>query len=163
MPYKLGKGGDIVKERKVKLLAATKLENPNPSVYSSVENAKKKHWGNRFMTQKQMRTRKKPKEPGPFEVLMGDHLRELGFVHLEFGYKFYSNRRWTSDVAIMDCRVLIECDGGMWSGGHKRGTALEDDYEKQNIAQMLGWRILRFTNRQVENGEAKEFMKNWVG
>jgi very-short-patch-repair endonuclease len=96
-------------------------------------------------------------------ILLGDHLRELGFVHLELEYQFYKNRRWRADIAIMDCRVLIECDGGMWSGGHKRGAALEDDYEKQNIAQMLGWRILRFTNRQVENGEAKEFMKNWVG
>ena len=38
----------------------------------------------------------------------------------------------------------------------------ERDYEKLNLAQMLGWRCLRFTNKQVLRGEAKSFLEKWL-
>jgi hypothetical protein len=47
----------------------------------------------------------------------------------------------------------------MWSGGHMRGKKLEDQYEKDRLAQVNGWRIFRFTNRQILNGEAKKWLQ----
>jgi len=94
----------------------------------------------------------------PAQELLATHLRELGYEP-EMEYQFCADRRWRADLAIMDVRLLLEVDGGMWSGGHKRGAALEGDYEKQNTAQLQGWRILRFSNRQVMEGEAIAFLK----
>jgi len=103
------------------------------------------------------------KESVVAKKLLCIHLKELGFQHIETEYRFYADRNWRADIAILDSRILIECDGGMWTGGHKRGKALEDDYDKQNVAQMLGWRILRFSNSEVLNGKAKEFIGQWMG
>ena len=44
-----------------------------------------------------------------------------------------------------------------------RGKALEQQYEKDRLAQMLGWRVMRFTNRQILNGEAKVWLSQWLG
>jgi len=50
----------------------------------------------------------------------------------------------------------------MFRGGHKRGRALEADYERGNRAQMEGWRLYRFSNRQVLSGEAKAWLAEWL-
>jgi len=78
-------------------------------------------------------------------------------------YKFYETRKWQFDVAIPQLRLAFECDGGKWHGGHRRGKALEDDYERQNTAIMEGWRLLRFTNEQILNGWAKQFFDRYLG
>lgn len=64
-------------------------------------------------------------------------------------------RRWRSDIAFIDDRLLIEVDGGTWTGGrHTRGAGYESDCEKQNTAVLLGYRVLRFTSNQVYSGYA---------
>ena len=93
------------------------------------------------------------------QMLLRTHLMELGYKDLESEYQFCSDRRWKADLASPNRRLLFECDGGMWRGGHRRGKALEADYERQNRAQLEGWRILRFTNRQILTGEALEWLK----
>lgn len=103
-------------------------------------------------------TRAKPKKLSEAQMLLALHLEELGF-YVEVEPRISPERRWRADIGIPSVRVYCECDGGMWSGGHKRGAALEDDYDKQNAAQALGWRILRFTNRQVFDGRARAFIK----
>jgi len=95
------------------------------------------------------------------QILLGIHLRELGFQRIEYEYEFYPERRWAADIYLPDHGLLIECDG-IHQGGHKRHDALADDYLKQNTAQMLGFRILRFSNEQVESGEAKAWLAPWV-
>lgn len=96
------------------------------------------------------------------QELLCIHLGELGFRGIVRELQFDSTRLWKADIAIPSCRVLIECDGGMHTGGHKRGAALEDDYLKQNSAQILGWKIFRFSNRQVLTGEAKTLMQKYL-
>jgi very-short-patch-repair endonuclease len=101
---------------------------------------------------------KRRKRQTEAQILLAIHVRELGVTDLKAEFRIDPARQWRADLALPAYRILIECDGGMHTGGHKRGAALEDDYDKQNSAQMLGWRILRFSNRQVLCGEAKEFL-----
>ena len=100
---------------------------------------------------------RKAKKQSKAQILLGIHLKELGFDY-EIEPRICPERRWRADIGLPAVRVYLECDGGMWAGGHKRGAALEDDYDKQNTAQVRGWRILRFTNGQVFDGRAKDFI-----
>jgi len=77
-------------------------------------------------------------------------------------HRFCEGRKWQFDVAIPQLRIAFEADGGKWHGGHRRGKALEDDYERQNTAIMEGWRVLRFTNQQILCGKAKEFLEKYL-
>lgn len=95
------------------------------------------------------------------QTLLGLQLKDLGLETIA-EYPFDPERKWRADLACLERRWLFECDGGMFSGGHKRGEALEADYEKQNCAQLQNWKILRFTNRQVLTGEAKAFIKKYL-
>jgi very-short-patch-repair endonuclease len=105
---------------------------------------------------------RKRKGPTPSQVLLAMHLKELGILDVEFEYKFLADRKFKFDLYSQELRIGFECDGGMFHGGHRRGKALEDDYERQNLAQLQGFRILRFTNRQIDTGEAKEFLKTYL-
>jgi very-short-patch-repair endonuclease len=99
----------------------------------------------------------------PAQILLGIHLKEMEFGRsIVYEYQFNPGRKWRADLAIPELRLLFECDGGAYRGGHKRGKALGEDYEKQNWAQLAGYRILRFTNEQVLNGKAKAFLQEWM-
>ena len=96
------------------------------------------------------------------QVLLAIHLSELG-IQTVAEYRFDPERQWRFDLCDLEQRLAFEVDGGMFRGGHRRGEALEDDYEKQNCAILQGWRILRFTNRDVLSGKAKEFIAKYLG
>lgn len=96
------------------------------------------------------------------QILLGIHLKEMALGPVEYEFCFNPCRKWRADVAIPSRHLLFECDGGSFKGGHKRGLALGADYERQNWAQMAGYRILRFTNEQVLNGTAKAFVREWL-
>jgi very-short-patch-repair endonuclease len=93
------------------------------------------------------------------QVLMGLHLRELGFTGIEYEYLFCSGRKWRADLAVPSSRLLIECDGH-YQGHH--GTGWGSDNEKNNTAQCLGWKILRFHNQEILSGRAKDFISKWM-
>lgn len=79
-------------------------------------------------------------------------------------------RRWRADFIVRKCplgydhcksegpediRLLIEIDGGTWSGGwHVTGSGHASDAEKRNAAVLLGYRPLTFTPEQVKSGVA---------
>ena len=46
------------------------------------------------------------------------------------------------DFAYEDARVIVECDGRRW---HTTMEAFERDRRRDNLAQLNGWRVLRFT------------------
>jgi very-short-patch-repair endonuclease len=94
----------------------------------------------------------------PEQRLLQCHLRELG-LEGRFEMLVCLERKWRFDIACPEKHLAFEISGGNWSGGHRRGTAQEHEYEKLNWAQMHGWRVLQFTNRQVASGEAKTFIQ----
>jgi hypothetical protein len=75
-------------------------------------------------------------------------------------YRFAPPRRWRFDVAWPGRKLAVEIEGGGFIGGrHSRGTGMEDDCEKYAEAMALGWRVLRVTPRQIENGRAFEWLR----
>lgn len=51
------------------------------------------------------------------------------------------------DFAYRDQRLIIEADGRRW---HTRAEAFEADRRRDNLAMLAGWRVLRFTWKDLE-------------
>lgn len=69
-------------------------------------------------------------------------------------YKFDPERKWRFDYAWLANLVALEIEGGAWTRGrHTRGGGFIGDMEKYNRAAALGWRIVRCTPKQFENGD----------
>ena len=60
-------------------------------------------------------------------------------------YVFAPPRKWRFDFAWhMVNKVALEVDGGIWiRGGHNRGAQIKATWEKENEAQIMGWKILK--------------------
>lgn len=64
-------------------------------------------------------------------------------------YKFHPVRKWRFDYALLEHKIAIEIEGGIWNNGaHVRGKHYSSDMEKYNQAQILGWKVLRYTHEQ---------------
>jgi very-short-patch-repair endonuclease len=67
-------------------------------------------------------------------------------------HRFHPTRRWRFDFAWVEQRLAIEIEGGLWRGGrHQTATGYRADCEKYNAATLLGWRVLRLTDRDLAN------------
>ncbi|WOE32157.1 MULTISPECIES: hypothetical protein [unclassified Acinetobacter] len=83
--------------------------------------------------------------------------RELKALNIEFEreFKFHQARKWRADFYLVGKMILIEVEGGIWSGGrHTRGNGYLGDMEKYNAAQELGYSVIRFSTAQVKSGMA---------
>ncbi|MFX5408203.1 DUF559 domain-containing protein [Acinetobacter baumannii] len=112
---------------------------------------------------KKRRSAKQAREPSVGEVLLATHLRacKIGF---EQEYKFHSKRKWRADFLITGTKILIEVEGGIWSGGrHTRGKGYIGDMEKYNSAAMMGFTVLRFSTDQVKAGVAIKQIEQLMG
>lgn len=96
----------------------------------------------------------KPKQPSVGEVEMMRHFKAHK-IDYKYEFKFAEHRRWKSDFRILGANILVEVEGGTWSGGrHTRGKGYADDCEKYSWAASNGWVVLRYTTRQVNSGNA---------
>ncbi len=76
--------------------------------------------------------------------------------------RFHPSRRWRFDWAWPNIYppLAVEIDGAVYAGGrHVRGSGFEQDMEKLNEAQLLGWRVLRFSTGMVRDGRALGVME----
>lgn len=72
------------------------------------------------------------------------YFRSQGIPEPVFEHKFCDDRKWRFDVAFVEHRVAVEIDGGIWiGGGHNRGAQIKKTWEKENEAQIMGWKILK--------------------
>ena len=84
-------------------------------------------------------------------------IQQLKTLKIEFEqeFKFHTSRKWRADFHIKNTKLLIEVEGGIWSGGrHTRGKGYLGDMEKYNAATMMGFQVLRFSTEQVTSGFA---------
>jgi len=93
--------------------------------------------------------------------LLGIHLDELGVDFLRESK--FCDRDWRLDIVLPHHMIAIEISGGNWTGGHRRGHAQEDEYDKLNEAQQRGYKVFQFTNDQVDCGYAKKFIGSCLG
>lgn len=90
------------------------------------------------------------------------HLRAAGIV-AEREYRFAYPRRWRADFAVPAAKLLIEIEGGIWSGGrHTRGAGYSADCEKYNAATLAGWSVLRFPSAAVRSGMAINAVQEYL-
>lgn len=78
---------------------------------------------------------------------------------------FSVDRLYRFDYAIPEHKIGIEVNGGVWSkgnSGHSSGTGIMRDYEKSNLAQSLGWKVLTVVPAQIKNFEAFDLMKKLI-
>jgi very-short-patch-repair endonuclease len=75
--------------------------------------------------------------------------RQLDGPPLEREFRFHPVRKWRADYRCGD-NVLIELEGGVWTGGrHTRGAGYNGDLEKYNAAQLCGYTVFRLTTDMV--------------
>lgn len=104
------------------------------------------------------------------EDLLAVQLDQVGIPY-EREYRFAPPRRWRADFAagphpfgLSKWTLLVEVDGGAFiSGRHSRGTGVEKDAEKQSAAAILGYRVIRVTPRQVNEGLALRWIRQALG
>lgn len=88
------------------------------------------------------------------EELFVHYARVFGLPAYEREYRFCPDRKWRADFAFVEHKVIVECDGGVWTvhGGRHGGDA---DREKLNAAAALGWRVLRFSPTMLRDNPAE--------
>ncbi len=62
-------------------------------------------------------------------------------------YRFDADAKWRFDYAFPSLKVAVEIDG--FGFGHQAVNRLTDNNEKANAAVEQGWRILRYTSKQL--------------
>ena len=78
--------------------------------------------------------------------------------------KYKHLRRWCFDFAWLTEHVVVEIEGGTWTGGgHVRGKVFRDNCDKYNSALLLGWRVLRFDTDMVRDGTGLRYLEMALG
>ncbi|EXC24420.1 DUF559 domain-containing protein [Acinetobacter sp. 809848] len=102
------------------------------------------------------------RHPSEGEMVLATHLRACK-TSFEQEYKFHPKRKWRADFLITGKKILVEVEGGIWSGGrHTRGKGYIGDMEKYNSAAMMGFTVLRFSTEQVKSGLAVQQIEQLV-
>ena len=109
------------------------------------------------------------------EALLATQLKQAGIPFVR-EYRFAPPRRWRADFHIPlfmgsigpntgpGAGWLVEIDGGGYvAGRHSRGSGMEKDAEKQSAAAILGYRVIRCTPKQVNDGTALAWIKAALG
>jgi hypothetical protein len=97
---------------------------------------------------------KRPKLPkiDLFIVLVKKELN----IDLVTEYQFHPERKWRFDYAILEHKIAIEQEGGIWmkgKGAHSRPTGILRDMQKYTQANIFGWIIIRRTPDQLITNE----------
>lgn len=101
-----------------------------------------------------------PKEPSELEATFILQLHERRVIGWEREYRFHPTRRWRFDFAWRVEGVAVEIEGGTYvNGRHTRGEGFARDCEKYNAAAILGWKVLRFTEKEVNDWSAIETLQ----
>lgn len=65
-------------------------------------------------------------------------------------HQFCPSRKWRFDYAVVNQRIALEVEGGVWTGGrHTSPRGFLGDLEKYNTATLMGWRVVRTTPEKL--------------
>lgn len=94
---------------------------------------------------------------------------DIARIPYEREYRFLDDRKFRADFKVTGGiehfkdppqtihydDLLIEIEGGGWiNGRHSRGGGMEADCEKSALAAIAGYRVMRVTPAQVNDGRA---------
>jgi len=103
------------------------------------------------------------KVPNEFEAKLAGELKTLK-IEFEQEFEFHPKRKWRADFHLVGKKILVEVEGGIWTGGrHTRGKGYLGDLEKYNAATMMGFQVIRFSTDQVKSGLAIQQIEKMVG
>jgi hypothetical protein len=88
-----------------------------------------------------------------FKFLLGRGFRADWRVH----YGIWEGKRPKKITHFIKSTVLVEYEGGIYSSGkrgHSSVSGIQRDIEKNNLAQIDGWTVIRVTPKHVVSGEA---------
>ncbi len=90
------------------------------------------------------------------ESLLLWQIREAGLPEPKTQYQFHPQRRWKADFCYPEYRIICEVNGmtHQASRGHTSWAGIHRDYEKQNAAQLMGYRYFEFDREMIEDGTA---------
>lgn len=92
------------------------------------------------------------------------HMRVDGFGHFVREHKFHPERKWRIDIAFLAEKLAIEVEGVTYKGGrHQRPAGFENDCVKYNEMVLMGWKLLRFTPRQITKGRVMTTIRRALG
>jgi very-short-patch-repair endonuclease len=100
------------------------------------------------------------------EDLLLFQIRAMGLPEPEREYRAIKGRMFRFDFAWTEPnhKLLVEVNGGTYTqGAHSTGQGIARDYEKANLAQLAGWRVLTFDCKAVKSGEAVEVVRRALG
>ena len=128
----------------------------------SVTEYKKLYGSSRKNVAKSNRKRRSTKIESVGESELIIQLKALK-IEFEREFKFHPKRKWRADFHLVEKMILVEVEGGIWSGGrHTRGKGYLGDMEKYNAATVMGYRVIRFSTEQVKSGLAIEQIEKMV-
>ena len=88
------------------------------------------------------------------------YIKAEGLPPGEREYRGIEGRRFRFDLAWVEEKLAVEVDGGLHTyGRHNRAYGIESDCEKQCLAVVNGWRVLRVTKSMIESGHAVKFIR----
>ena len=95
------------------------------------------------------------------ELLLAVQLEQAGIPFVR-EFVLAPPRKYRADFFLAH-DLLIEVEGGAWIGGrHSRGSGMENDCEKSALAAARGYRFMRVTPAQVDDGRALAWIRDAV-
>ena len=99
--------------------------------------------------------------PSVPEQLLAVQLEQAG-IHYVREFVVAPPRKYRADFFVA-LDLLIEVEGGAWiNGRHSRGSGMEADCEKSALAAARGYRLLRVTPAQVDDGRALQWIQDAI-
>jgi very-short-patch-repair endonuclease len=91
-------------------------------------------------------------------------VNELPEPEREYRFARAMGREWRFDLAWPALKLAVEVEGGIYGRGrHTRGKGYEDDCTKYSWAALLGWRVLRFGPKMLEDGRSDQLLRAAFG
>lgn len=100
----------------------------------------------------------------PFVLLCRAH----GLPEPELEVVFAPPRLYRADYLFRDAKVIVEREGGLFAKGragmaHAMPTSIQRDMARSNLAQLAGFRYLRYTPQQLEHEAIEDLKQLFAG
>lgn len=78
-------------------------------------------------------------------------------------HKFLKDRRFRFDYAILEYKIAVEQEGGIWTNGrHTRGVGYKRDMEKYSLAAIEGWIVIRRTPQELSTSATLDLIRRAI-